>query len=83
MKQIQIPEELFYNLIRYVMITDEEQEVPEELRKSIIDGLTEKMEKIVNREIFSKYKTAPTTEEREQARKKYLDSKGIPEEFRW
>ena len=28
-------------------------------------------------------KTAPTEQEREQARKKYLDERGVPESFRW
>ena len=28
-------------------------------------------------------KTAPTEEEREQARKEYLDRRGVPESFRW
>lgn len=83
MKQIQIPEELFYDIIRYVMTTDEGQEVPAELRNRVIDGLADKTEKIINRELYSQYKSAQTEEERERARQKYLDSKGIPESFRW
>ena len=29
------------------------------------------------------YKTAPTEEQREQARQEYLDRRGVPESFRW
>ena len=35
------------------------------------------------RDLFGKSKTAPTEEEREQARKEYLDRRGVPESFRW
>lgn len=28
-------------------------------------------------------KTAPTEQEREEARKKYLEERGVPENFRW
>ena len=38
---------------------------------------------ILNREVYSKSKTAPTEEEREKFRKEYLDRRGIPENFRW
>lgn len=83
MKQIQIPEELFYDILRYVVATDERQEVPAELRNRVIDGLADKCKKISDRELYTAYKTAQTEEERERARQKYLDSKGIPENFRW
>ena len=33
--------------------------------------------------IAAKYKTAPTEEEKEKARKEYLDRRGVPESFRW
>ncbi len=35
------------------------------------------------RELYTKYKTAPTEEEKEKARKEYLDRRGVPESFRW
>ena len=34
-------------------------------------------------ELYAKYKTAPTEEEREQARQEYLDRRGVPKSFRW
>ena len=83
MANIQIPESLFYDILRYYVITSEGEEVPKELDKRVLDGLTDKVQKIADRELYTAYKTAPTEEEREKARQKYLDSKGIPESFRW
>ena len=34
-------------------------------------------------ELYAQYKTAPTEEQREQARQEYLDRKGMQESFRW
>ena len=38
---------------------------------------------VYKRQVYSKFKTAPTEEEREKFRKEYLDRRGIPENFRW
>ena len=35
------------------------------------------------RDLYGKFKNAPTEEERERARKEYLDRRGVPESFRW
>jgi len=83
MANIQIPESLFYDIIRYYLIASKGEAIPEELDKRVFNGLSDKVQKIADREIYTIYKTAPTEEEREKARKKYLDSKGIPESFRW
>ena len=83
MANIQIPEDLFYDRLRYYVITSEGEEVPEELDKRVFNGLSDKVQKITDRELYTTYKTAPTAEEKEKARQKYLDSKGIPESFRW
>ena len=77
MKQIQIPEELFIALMRYHFL--DVQEVQAEIKK----GLMDKMDSITMRLLYSKYKTAPTEEERENARKEYLDRRGVPERYRW
>ena len=45
--------------------------------------LEKKLDKMVMRDLYGKSKTAPTEEEREQARKEYLDRRGVPESFRW
>lgn len=42
-----------------------------------------KLNTMVNHEIYSKSKTAPTEEEREKSRQEYLDRVGIHPDFRW
>ena len=77
MKNIQISEQLFFSLIKYHLV-DIESELPE-----IKKGLMDKMDSMVMRELYSKYKTAPTEEEKEKARLEYLDKRGVPDSFRW
>lgn len=77
MKNIQISEELFFSLVKYHLV-DIEDELP-----GIQKGLMNKMEAMIMRELYSKYKTAPTEEEKEKARQEYLDKRGVPESFRW
>ncbi|NCD03598.1 MAG: complexin-2 [Clostridia bacterium] len=77
MKQIQIPEKLFIALVKYHLLDMEN--VQPEIRK----GLMDKMDSITMRLLYSKYKTAPTEEEKENARKEYLDKRGVPNSFRW
>lgn len=77
MKNVQISQELFMQLLRFHLVEDEscEREIKRELEK--------KLDRMVMRDLFGKSKTAPTKEEREQARKEYLDRRGVPESFRW
>ena len=77
MKNVQISEELFFMIIKYHLLGIDDF-VPE-----IKKGLEEKLEALVRRELYTKYKTAKTEEEREQARKEYLDKVGIQKNFRW
>lgn len=77
MKNIQIPEELFFAMIRYFWI--EQEEYYEQIKK----GLEQKIDSLAMRELYTKYKTAPIEEEREKARQEYLDKKGVPSSFRW
>ena len=67
MRNVQISQELFMQLLRFHLIEDEscEKEIKKELEK--------KLDKMVMRDLFGKSKTAPTKEERERARKEYLD----------
>ena len=83
MANIQIPESLFYDILRYYLIASKGEEVPEELDKRVFNGLSDKVQKIADRELYTIYKTATTEEEKEKARQEYLDRKGIPESFRW
>ena len=77
MGNVQISQELFMQLLRFHLIEDEscEKEIKKELEK--------KLDKMVMRDLFGKSKTAPTEEERERAKKEYLDRRGVPESFRW
>ena len=77
MKQVQIPQELFVQLIRYHLMEDDSHE--DEIRI----GLEKKLDALVLRELYGKSKTALTEEEREKARQEYLDRRGIPNSFRW
>ena len=77
MKNVQISQELFLDLVRFHLL--EMDELSPEIKK----GLEAKLEAMVKRELYTKYKTASTEEEREQARKEYLDKVGIHRDFRW
>lgn len=77
--QIQIDKELFDDLIDYFWSED----LPTGWLADEIRGkLTSKLDKMLARELFSQYKRSPTGAEREQARKAYLDHKGITASFR-
>jgi len=77
-KQVQIDWELFVELLDY-FATDT---APEWQADEIRSRLAEKVDKIVSRELFSKYKRMPTGAEREQARQEYLNHRGISKSFR-
>ena len=77
MKNVQISQELFIALMRYFLLEQEE------LYPKIKKGLEKKLDALVMRELYTKYKTAPSEEEREKARREYLDKRGVPESFRW
>ena len=77
LKNVQISEELFVAIIRYFMLEQEK------LLPQIKQGLEKKLDAMVMRELYTKYKTAPTEGEKEKARKEYLDRRGVPESFRW
>ena len=76
-RNVQIPYELFFQLLQYFLMENYESE------EIIRQGLERKLDTMVNRELYSKYKTAPIEEEREKSRQEYLDRRGIPENFRW
>ena len=85
MKQVQITERLFIQLVQYhfrELIAYTEEEVAD-LESNIQNGLKEKLERISSRTNYTAYKTAETRQEREDALKKYLDDKGVSHKFRW
>ena len=77
MKNVQIPQELFMKLLRYHLLDD--QSCTEDVKK----GLDQKMNTMVERELYTESKTAPTEKERQKARQEYLDRWGIQADFRW
>ena len=77
MKNVQISKELFLALLHYHL--DGEDEYADE----IVQGLEQKLEAMLRRDLYAKYKTALTGEEREIARREYLDWRGVSESFRW
>ena len=70
MKNVQIPYDLFIELLHYHLV--QEDDYAEDIRRS----LEEKLDAMVRHELYVKYKTAPTEEEREQARLEYLNRRG-------
>lgn len=76
-KKVEISYELFLTLLQYHIAGDDSY--GEQARK----GLEAKLDAMVRHELYTKYKTAPTEEEKEKARQKYLDMRGVPESFRW
>ena len=77
MKSVQIPYELFVDLVLYHL--NGEDDFDEDIRR----GLEQKLDAMVNRQLYSQYKTAPTEEQTEQARQEYLDHRGVPQSYRW
>lgn len=70
MKNVQIPYELFASLLRYHLVEDDD------CLNEIRQGLEQKLDSLVRHELYAKYKTAPTQEEREKARQEYLEKRG-------
>ncbi|MEE1249710.1 MAG: complexin-2 [Lachnospiraceae bacterium] len=77
MKNIQISEQLFMALMKYHLLG------MEDILPEIKRGLEEKLEAMIKRDLYTKYKTAPTEEEREKARQEYLEKVGMHRSFRW
>ena len=74
-KSVTIKQTLFMDLVKYFLVNVREDE------DRIRLGLQEKMEAMVKRELYTRYKTAGTPEEREQARREYLEKVGMPKDF--
>lgn len=77
MSNVQISTELFTDMVKYFLLGQEER-LPD-----IQKGLEQKLDTMVNRELYTQYKTAPTEAERNKARRDYLDRRGVLEDFRW
>lgn len=78
-KTVQIPFKSFLTMFKLL----EGIEVPQDEINALQSILEGKMDALARREAYTQYKTADTAEDRETARKKYLDTVGIPKDFRW
>lgn len=75
-KKMMIDEDLFRMMYQYFIYGRED------LRQEICKGLVEKMDRLIDRDLYTKSLTASTDEERESNRVAYLNRKRIPEDFR-
>ncbi len=84
-KNIQISAVTFllteYILENFYIETSSESE--EMILEKVKNAFREKSEKIKRSEVYTKYKTAATADEKESARQEYLDLAGIYKSFRW
>ena len=51
--------------------------------EALYQKLEGKIDKMIEHDLYTQYKCAPTEEEKEAARQEYLDRKGVPAEYRW
>lgn len=79
-KNRMISNELMMALIKYHVLDMKDNE---EINNLIISELEEKLSKMSRHEDYTKSKKAPTEEEREEYRQKYLDAVGMHRDFRW
>lgn len=78
-KSVQIPQELFFDLVRYFLAENHSEEQYEAIRGQI----RAKFDALVRRETYTAYKTATSPEDAERARQAYLDMVGMGDAWRW
>lgn len=78
-KRVSIPEEWFNDMFRYLYADIDDPQLLSKIRT----GFDQYMDNQISRELYSKYQTDPSEEEREKARQWYLERKGISTSFRW
>lgn len=76
-KQVQIPMELFLDICLYFKEHWSDSYQTEDIKRQLDD----KLDKMISHLLFSKYKRAATPEEREQARREYLEHRGTLPSF--
>ena len=76
-RKIQIPEKVFYELVKFHLLgeTDAEEEIKTQLEK--------KLDALADHQLYTRSKKAASQNEREQARKEYLERRGISAAFQW
>lgn len=77
-KNVQISGDLFIDICSYFLDDDSPRDLQaDNIRKQILD----KLDKLIARELFTEYKRTPTGEEREKARRAYLERVGVSSDF--
>lgn len=76
-KQVKIPMSLFLKILYYFLFDETEN------HEQIKSDLESKLDSMIKHELYTKSKIADTKEEREKARKEYLDMIGMRDSFRW
>ena len=75
-KSVLIPAALFADLVKHHLLD------MEGLEARIKSGLEAKLDRNEEHRLYSEYKMSSDPEKKEEAKKRYLDKKGVPEEFR-
>lgn len=75
----QIPNSLWFDLLRYHLIGEPTAEMEERIHT----GICAVIEAQTRHALYTTYKTAPTEAQREKARQEYLERAGIHADFRW
>lgn len=79
-KTVQISEELFMDLCRVILGGVDDQETVSRASR----GLQDKLNRVVAHKLYeTMHDQLKSPQEREKARQDYLDSRGIPDSFRW
>lgn len=81
-KNVQIPLDLFFNLIEYFFIDQLGPEEIYQLERSIKKDLQKKLDSLTLRDNYTTYKLGKTPQERENAHQNYLNQKGFRDSFR-
>lgn len=77
--QIQIDEQLFKDIAMYLL-----EENPSSVKKELLlKQIDIKMDSILARKYYTQLKTNSSPEEKLKFKQKYLDLKGVPEEYRY
>lgn len=82
-EQVQIPKDIFIKLILLTENLLNNDEINENDVIQLNNALHKKLDSMIKRDLYTKYKTAPTEEERESARKKYIEIAKINKKFIW
>lgn len=78
-KNIQISEKLFLDLVSFFLSGDESPE----RKKRIKEQIDEKLNRMINHQIYTQYKCDPDPVQREKARQEYLERVKISTSFRY